>query len=47
MANATDSVLRAFLGEDILRAQAEIKLPLPAPVPSFARETVRPAKVSS
>lgn len=47
MANANDAVLWAMLGEEILLAMAEDRLPAPALVPTFARETVRPAKVRS
>lgn len=44
--NDADAVLSRYLWQDILTAQAERKLPAPPIAPSFARETVRPARRS-
>lgn len=40
----TDEMLWAFLSEDIVLAEAEVRLPAPPIAPIFARPTVRPAK---
>ncbi len=39
-----DEVLWMYLEEDIMRVQAERKLPYPPIVPKFAKITIRPPK---
>lgn len=45
--SATDRTLWAYLALDILLAQATERLPAPPRTPAFARETLRPGKVTS